>query len=131
MSLFVCLVIKSCLILLQRHGLSPTRLLCPWDFPGKNTGVGYHFLLQGICGAVSKESACQCRDTRDLGSIPGLERSLGGGNGNPLQYSCLENSMDRGAWGGYGPWGHKESDTTEHTQGSNSHTCIDRWILYH
>ena len=34
----------------------------------------------------------------DAGSIPGLERSSGGGNGNPLQYSFLENSMDRGAW---------------------------------
>ena len=33
-----------------------------------------------------------------MGSIPGLERSLGGGNGNPLQYSCLENPTDRGAW---------------------------------
>ena len=33
---------------LQPHGLEPTRLLCPWDFPGKNTGVGSHFLLQGI-----------------------------------------------------------------------------------
>ena len=31
---------------LQPHELQPTRLLCPWDFPGKNTGVGYHFLLQ-------------------------------------------------------------------------------------
>ena len=35
----------------------------------------------------------------DLGSIPGLERPTGGGHGNPLQYSCLENPMDRGAWG--------------------------------
>ena len=35
------------------------------------------------------------------------------GNGNPLQYSCLENSVDRKAWWGYSPWGHKESDTTE------------------
>ena len=34
----------------------------------------------------------------DMGLIPGLGRSLGGGNGNPLQYSCLENPMDRGAW---------------------------------
>ena len=33
---------------LRPHGLQPTRLLCPWDFPGKNTGVGSHFLLQGI-----------------------------------------------------------------------------------
>ena len=37
-------------------------------------------------------------DGRDEGSVPGLGRSLGEGNGNPLQYSCLENPMDRGAW---------------------------------
>ena len=37
-------------------------------------------------------------DIRDEGSIPGLGRSPGGGHGNPLQYSCLENPMDRGAW---------------------------------
>ena len=37
-------------------------------------------------------------DIRDVGSIPGLGRSPGEGNGNPLQYSCLENPMDRGAW---------------------------------
>ena len=36
--------------------------------------------------------------TRDVGSVPGLGRSPGEGHGNPLQYSCLENSMDRGAW---------------------------------
>ena len=46
-------------------------------------------------------------DARDLGLIPGLGRSPGGGHGNPLQYSCLENPMDRGAWRC------KESDTTE------------------
>ena len=37
-------------------------------------------------------------DTGDAGSVPGSERSCGKGNGNPLQYSCLENSMERGAW---------------------------------
>ena len=37
-------------------------------------------------------------DVRDMGSIPGLGRSPGGGHGNPLQYSCLENPMDREAW---------------------------------
>ena len=37
-------------------------------------------------------------DRRDMGSIPGLGRSLGGGHGNPLQHSCLENPMDRRAW---------------------------------
>ena len=42
-----------------------------------------------------EESACHAGD---VGSIPGLGRSCGGGNGNPLQCSCLENPMDRGAW---------------------------------
>ena len=46
-------------------------------------------------GSDGKESAC---NVGDLGSIPGSERSPGGGNGNPLQYSCLENSMGTGAW---------------------------------
>ena len=46
-----------------------------------------------------KESTCSAGDVRDVGSVPGLGRSPGGGHGNPLQYSCLENPMDRGAWG--------------------------------
>ena len=46
-------------------------------------------------GSVGKESAC---NARNLGSIPELGRSPGEGNGNPFQSSCLENSMDRGAW---------------------------------
>ena len=46
-------------------------------------------------GSDGKESACI---VGSLGLIPGLGRSLGGGRGNPLQYSCLENSKDRGAW---------------------------------
>ena len=45
--------------------------------------------------SVGKESACSAGD---LGSIPGLGRSPGAGNGNPLQYPCLENLMDRGTW---------------------------------
>ena len=46
-------------------------------------------------GSEGKESAC---NVGDLGSIHGLRRSPGEGNGNPLQYSCLENPIDRGAW---------------------------------
>ena len=46
-------------------------------------------------GSDGKESACSAGDP---GSVPGLGRSPGEGNGNPLQYSCQENSMDRGAW---------------------------------
>ena len=46
----------------------------------------------------NKESACHVGATGDMGLIPRLGRSPGGGYGNPLQYFCLENSMDRGAW---------------------------------
>ena len=45
-----------------------------------------------------KESICNAAATEDMSSFPGLGRSPGEGNGNPLQYSCLENPMDRGAW---------------------------------
>ena len=45
-----------------------------------------------------KNPPANAEDIRDAGSIPGSERSSGGGHGNPLQYSCLENPMDRGAW---------------------------------
>ena len=61
----------------------------------------------------SKESTC---NTRDSGLIPGLGRCPGGGHGNPLQYSCLENLMDRGAWKATVHGGHKKSDMTEATE---------------
>ena len=48
-----------------------------------------------LCGSDNKAFASS---TRDLGSIPSSGRSPGGGHGNPLQYPCLENPMDRGAW---------------------------------
>ena len=54
--------------------------------------LGLHYFPSGSDG---KESAC---DVGDPGSIPGLVRSPREGNGNPVQYSCLENPMDRGAW---------------------------------
>ena len=57
-----------------------------------------------------KESACA---TGDLGSIPGLGRSSGGGHGNPLQYSCLENPHGQRSLAGCSPWGREELDTTE------------------
>ena len=50
-----------------------------------------------------KESACNAGATGDMSLILGSGISLGEGNGNPLQHSCLENPMDRGAWGGYSP----------------------------
>ena len=61
-----------------------------------------------------KDLPANAGDMRDTGSIPGLGKSPGGGHGNPLQYSCLENPMDRGAWQAIV---HRviESDTTEVT----------------
>ena len=58
-------------------------------------------LIKLPCDSDGKESAC---NAGDLGLIPGLGRSSGGGQGNPLQYSCLENPMDRDLVG-YCPWG--------------------------
>ena len=68
---------------------------------------------------VVKNPPASAGDITDKGSIPGLGRSPGGGNGNPLQYSCLENPMDRGAW-----WatvhGLAESDRAE----ASWHACM-------
>ena len=140
---------------MRPHGRQPTRLPRPWDSPGKNNGVGCHFLLQckkvksesevdqsclilsnpmdcslpgssvhGIFqarvlewgaiafsdiyiimykigfpgGLVVKNLPAKAWDAGDACSIPGLGRSPGKGNGNPLQYFCLENPMGRGAW---------------------------------
>ena len=61
---------------------------------------------------VVKNSPANARDIEDVGSIPG-GRSPEGGHGNPFQCSCLENPMNRGAWGAILYRGHTESDTTE------------------
>ena len=60
-----------------------------YDFIPTRVGVSFP------SGSVGKKSAC---NARDAGSTPELERSPGGEHGNPSQYSCLENPMDRGAW---------------------------------
>ena len=140
---------------LQPHGLWPTRLLCPWDSPGKNNGVGCHALLQGIlltqesnllllhllhwkadslplrhpgspttvqyhradcvseAPRITSFDLGKCSKNRTHSYIRDLlylhnrmvmvvkmlcNLELGVGSGNPLQYSCLENSIDRGAW---------------------------------
>ena len=65
----------------------------------------YLFTHQGFPdGSDSKESPC---NGGDLGSIPGLGRSPGGGHGNPLQYSCLEHPHGQRSLVGYSPWGHR------------------------
>ena len=69
----------------------------------------------------SKESTCNAGDPR---LIPGLGRFPEEGNGNPLQYSCLENPMDRGAYWWASPWGHKDSDMTEWLTHTLTHTNV-------
>ena len=66
-------------------------------------------------GATGKEPAANTGDIRDVGLIPGSGRSPGGGHGNPLQYSCLENSHGQKSLVGHSPWSLKESDLTKVT----------------
>ena len=73
----------------------------------KKLSKGTFIFPGGLDGKASTYNA------EDLGSIPGSGISPGEGNGNPLQYTCLENPMNGGTWLGYSPWGCKESDTTE------------------
>ena len=78
-------------------------------------------------GLSGKESTCNAGDVRDMGSIPGSGRSPGKGNGNPLQYSGLENLMDRGAW-----WATVHRVTKSQTQLNAQAQGVkrgSRWIL--
>ena len=71
-------------------------------------------------GSDGKESVCSAGD---LGLIPGLGRSRGGGHVSPLQCSCLENPHGQRNLEGYSPWGHKELGTTEHLS-TTQHSII-------
>ena len=77
----------------------------------KKTKLIFKRLPQWLSG---KESACNAEDTGDVGSIPGSGRSLEEWNGSPLQYACLENPTDRGAWRATDQRV-AESDTAEHS----------------
>ena len=93
----------------------------------KNLKQLMHFLIMWLCfygSSDGKESAC---NEGDPGSTPESGRSPGEGNGNTLQYSCLENSMDR-------PWGRKELDMTEQLPPSLTHMLMNQiasihWII--
>ena len=57
-----------------------------------------YFIIRLLVALVVRNPPADAEDVRDMGSIPGSRRSPGGGHGNPLQHSCLENPMDRAAW---------------------------------
>ena len=78
-------------------------LCIAYTFPSRYRALsGWQLLSTSLVsfpdGAVVKNLPANTRNAKDAGSIPGSRRSPGGGNGYPLQYPCLENSMDRGAW---------------------------------
>ena len=86
---------------------TPVRFLGP--APGEEVGYPLQYSWAFLC-SDSKESTC---NVGELGSIPVWERSLGGGHGNPLQYSCLENPHGQRSLAGYYPWGFKKLGMTE------------------
>ena len=110
------------------------------DSLGGHSGISRHLVMSkmslrtfGRCqcgfpnGLVGKESACSAGNTGDENSIPRLGRSPGGWNGNPVQYPCLKNCMDRVAWPSYSPNSCKELDMTERL--NTQHTKGPRYLV--
>ena len=83
--------------------------------------LNYRYLNKSRASLVAQTVKNPSANVGDLGSVSGLGRSSGGGHGNSLQYSCLENPHEQRSLAGYSPWGHKESDLTE--QLSTEHTA--------
>ena len=121
-----------------RRKWQPTPVFLPGESQGRRSLLGCHLWgrtesdtteatwqqqqQQGFpSGSDGKESACR---VGDLGLIPGLGRSPGGGHGNPLQYSFLENPHGQRSLAGYSPWGPKELDTTERLR--TAHTGLQK-----
>ena len=87
-----------------------------WSANSRTQLSDFHFHFRSYKVAlVVKNPPAKVEDVRDVGPVPRSGRFHGGGNGNPLQYSCLENPKGRGAWWATGSRGRKESDITEHT----------------
>ena len=128
------------------HNMAATQALglqCVWGPATKQKRETPSFLVidPGFpCSSVGKESAC---NAGDLGLIPGLGRSPGEGNGNPLQYSCLENPKDKAAWQATvqetDSWtlswtptskGSQESVTTYRLNHHHHQRDLDYWLSY-
>ena len=92
-------IIFLCVCIYLKTRAVHTVELASGDFAVRRVYLSSCILLWGTSGEVLvvKNSPANAGDIRDIGSVPGLGGSPGGGHGNPLQYSCMENSMDRGA----------------------------------
>ena len=104
-------------ILITYNGKESEKRICIY------VCVYTHMYRVSLVAELVKNLPANAGDTREAGLIPGLGRSLGGGYGDPVQHSCLENPHGQRSLVGCSPWGREESDTTElicmHT-----YTCI-------
>ena len=104
---------------LQSHGLQPTRPLCPWNSPGKNTGVGYHFLLQGTFSTQgSNLGLLYCRQMLYYLSYQGSLSTLRTGR-ITLHLYCTKNTEVFSSWGSETTKASKLEDGIPHDQISN------------
>ena len=96
-------------------------------FPTQGSNARLLPLLHWHAGSSSLVLPGKPRDGRDKGSVPGLGRSPGGGHGNPLQCSCLENRMDRGAW-----WAmvHRATKSRTQPKGLSIHCLLSLRAMY-
>ena len=104
LQIFQCLAPKNKEILLHHYNIIRLRtftistILSNLHSHSKFSNCSYNTLWAFPSGSVGKESACNAGEARDMGLISGSGRSPGEGHSNPLQCSCLENPLDRGAW---------------------------------
>ena len=117
MSLFFFLITTT--FLCKKKGEHTPVCCLTLNFRGNITSIRFPGDSNG------EESTC---NVGDLGSMPGLGRSPGGGDGNPIQYSCLENPHEQRSLAGNSPWSHKELDTTEWL--STRHIHYVRMLLH-
>ena len=96
------------------------------SFPRHRAGQGQSWDLHrgGLVGASGKEPVCQHKECKRCEFDPCVGKIPGGGNGNPLQYSCLENPHGQRRLEGYSPCGSKKSDMVEVTQHASTHSLV-------
>ena len=119
-------LLGTCIVFSKHSWVLPSNFMTKYRNSVSCLVPWHSNLLSNIISVVAlvvKNPPANVGDIRDADSVPGLGRSSGGGHGNPLQYSCLENPHGQRSLVGYSPWSRKESDTTE------QHTT--EWLSIH